>query len=138
MNERKARDFNDEANEALSIKDPSFQPSYLQFWTENLPSPTVDTAFAAANAQIAQLNTDARKAAWEKDKLQLAKDCASLAQLCQQEMQSERSRRQQRILHIRAQNTIGASIIENFMERNLAFMHGQSHEILARVEKVGR
>lgn len=133
-----SRDFNDEINEVLSIKDPGFKASFLQVWCENLPAPKeTERAFTAAEAQIDQLNQDARKAAWERDTLLLAKDVASLGRLYQQEVRSERSKRTQRILHIRSQNCIGASVVDNFMKTSMSFQHGKPNEPLAWADKVG-
>lgn len=130
-----ARDFNNEADEALSIKDPTFQPQCLSLWQENVSPPKADAAFAAAERQLAVLNTDARKAAWERDNLVLAKDIALVGQLFQQESKSQRAERTQRVVHVRAQNVIGASIVSNFMSNNVAFLCGKSHDLAGRVDK---
>ena len=137
-NQTPARDFNDEANEVLLVKDPAFKVSFMQVWTENLPSATPGSsaeAFSAANEQIAQLNQDARKVAFERDTLIFAKDTASLGKLYEQESKSEKSKRTQRVLHIRQQNVIGASIVSSFMQKSMNFVAGKPYELTAAVDK---
>ena len=130
------RDFHNEVSEVITIKDPAFRPSFLQFWMENLPAPKeVANPFKAADEQITQLSNDARQAAWERDTLLLAKDVASLGRLFDCEVKSEKSRRCQKILHIRAQNCIGASLVENFMSSSVAYLHGKSSELMNSVDK---
>lgn len=134
----RVRDFNDEVVEVVMMKDPMFKPSYLHFWNENLPAPkpTVNP-FSVADEQISQLSVDARRAAWERDTLQLAKDLANLGKVFEQETRSEQAKRTQRILHIRQQNLIGASIVENFMKTHLAFHHGNVADLCSHTNKAG-
>lgn len=130
-----ARDFHSEADEALSIKDTAFQPQLVSFWQENAAPAKSDAAFSKADAALTTLNQSAREAAWQRDNLVLARDLALLGQLMQDETKSQRSERQQRILHVRSQNLIGASIVNNFMTTNAAFFSGTAHEITSRLDK---
>ena len=76
------------------------------------------------------LNRDARAAAFEHDKLQLARDIAQIAQLFQCVEKSEKAERLRRITHMRAENSIGASIVENFMLENALHRSGTEHDLM--------
>ncbi|CAJ1344536.1 unnamed protein product [Effrenium voratum] len=124
------RDFHSEANDMLAIKDPAFQPNDLAMWSENAPVIQQEaTALKQADETLSKLNKDARKAAWEMDTLRLARDIAQLGKLYAAEVKSERAMRAQKVLHLKNQNTIGASLVSAFMSQGLVHRSGKQAEL---------
>lgn len=79
------------------------------------------------------LNADARKAAWDYDSLQFARDCAQIAKMFQANEKSLRAER--RITHMRQENAIGASIVETFMDGSACHRSGTEADLLVYVDQ---
>ena len=130
------RDFHAEINDLLAIRDPKLNPEHTQIWTENMPIvKQQDDAICKVDGKLKELSSDARKAAWTADTMKLARDCAALGQLYQRDLKSQRSQRIQKVLHMKNQNTIGASVVSNFMSSSVAHRYGKAGELEAAVGK---
>ena len=128
-----------EATEILAVKNPAFQSCDSSMWHDNEPTqqktPAHEEALNKADMKLDALNKDARAAAFEHDKLQLARDIAQIAQLVQCVDKSEKAERLRRITHMRAENSIGASIVENFMLENALHRSGAEHDMMKLLDQ---
>lgn len=132
-----ARDFHEEAKEILLAQDPAFRSCHSQLWQDHAPKDREDSKpFLAADSKLHQLSEEARQAAWQRDKIQFAKDIANIGCLYKLEAKSERAAKTSKILHCRAQNAIGASLVENYMSEWCQFHSGKQVDIDVRVDKV--
>ena len=86
------RDYTNELMEAVTLRDPNFQPHHLMFWNENvtMKAPPTETSFATVDSEIDKLDKNARESAFRQDCLKLARDCAQLAQLYKMDSKHER------------------------------------------------
>ena len=89
-----------------------------------------------ADEDISKLNADARKVQYDADCLALARDLAQVANLYKEIMKSQQAERQERIVHLRGQNLIGASLVSDFMSNNLAIHSGNPKELISLAERV--
>lgn len=124
------RDFMDEVQDALAVQDPHFELRDSCMWQEHAVEPKVDkTALLAADKQLACLNEDARRRAWEHDQLLLARDVAAISRMMESVEKSIRSQRTQRIMHLRSENTIGASIVSNYLKGHGVHKSGTDEQL---------
>ena len=79
---------------------------------------------------------DARKAQFEADTLALARDIAQIGAIYKEVTKSENARRLEKVVHLRAQNVIGASIVSDFMANNLAVVSGVIKDQMASIDRV--
>eukprot|EP00438_Fugacium_kawagutii_P036303 Skav214225 [mRNA] locus=scaffold856:87145:101073:+ [translate_table: standard] len=131
------QDYTSELMEVLALKDSSFQPHHLQFWTDNVikKASPVEDSFQAVDDQLVQLDKDARASAFRQDTLKLTRDCAQLAQLYKAEANHERSMRIQKVSHLKAQNLAGATYIKKFMSKNARHVAGRTGELEAAADE---
>ena len=94
------------------------------------------TKFDKADAQVTALAADARKAQYEADTLALARDVAQIGQLHRQVLKTESAARTELVLHLRSQNTIGASLISDWMMNNMAVQSGLAKEMVSALDRV--
>lgn len=120
------RDYMSDAETALEVLDPQFNPEETTMFKEHKPEEVdaVKEQVAQCDAQVSVLNQDARKAQFEADCLALARDLAQVASLYKVIEKGERGRRQEKLAHLRAQNVIGAAIVNDYMLQNLAVHSG--------------
>ena len=116
-------------NACLLARDPGFQLHETILWHDNLQTIKVEpgqpnSAMEAADSKLNALSDDARKAAWEHDTLQLARDCAQVGKMFQANEKSVRAERLRRITHMRQENSIGASLVESYMESHARHRSG--------------
>lgn len=138
LNSDELRDFQSEMTEILNTKDPEFKPNFTSVWGEHAKTKKIeDSALEQANNRLEALSADSRKAAYEHDTLLLAKDLATIGKLFGISEKSARAERLKKITHMREQNTMGANIVESFMERNAVLKCGTEPDILSIVEQVG-
>eukprot|EP00435_Cladocopium_sp_Y103_P022441 s2836_g5.t1 len=83
------------------------------------------------------MSKDARKTPFQQDCLKLTRDVAQLGILYQEEVKSDRSNRLQRVLHLKHQNRVGASVISKFMEMNMHCVAGRPGELETAADKAG-
>ncbi|CAL1163042.1 unnamed protein product [Cladocopium goreaui] len=101
------RDFHAEIREVLSQKDPTFKPSFAAMWVDNLPEESEDP-FSKADENLENLS---------KVKLHSSETASSL-------QGTLKSRRTAKVLHLKNQNLIGASVVKSYMESNACFKAG--------------
>eukprot|EP00435_Cladocopium_sp_Y103_P045911 s221_g13.t1 len=78
---------------------------------------------------------DARRAQYEADTLCLARDLAQVGSIYKEVEKTEHAKRTEKLVHLRAQNTIGAAIVSEFMGQNMAVMSGVIKEQLAAIDR---
>ncbi|CAK8990644.1 unnamed protein product [Durusdinium trenchii] len=119
-------DYLSDADTALAALDPQFDVEETSMFKEHKPEEVdhVKQRVAHVDAQMTLLNQDARKAQFEADCLALARDLAQVGSIYQQVEKNDRGRRHEKVAHLRAQNVIGASIVNEFMLANLAVHSG--------------
>ena len=123
-------------NDILAIKEPGFEVKHTQMWVENAPArKKEEAAFINVDTTLTKLNTDARKAAWERDRMKLARDVAQLGKLYKATVESERAVRLEKVLHLKHQNTIGASLVSSYMAQNVQHRSGKQGELEVAVDK---
>ena len=133
---RTARDYNNELNEILDLKDPSFKALHSQLWQEHAPDIKEEIkAFSSIDSKINELGKEAREAAYQRDRVLLAKDLANVGRLYQLVVKNQRASKMNKILHCKAQNTIGASIVSNWMQENCQFRCGKPGDLDFAVDK---
>lgn len=131
-----ARDYHNEADEILEIRDPSWKSIDSGMWQENAPTVKDEVvAFSSVDARLNELGKEAAEAVWQRDRITFAKDIANVGRLFQVVCKGERSRKTNRILHCKAQNSIGASLVSNWMAENCQFRSGKQGELDAAVDK---
>ncbi|CAK9013583.1 unnamed protein product [Durusdinium trenchii] len=109
-------------------------------FTEHAPEkPTsadvIEEKIKGVDEHVGSLTRDARKAQWEIDSLSLARDLAQIGKLLDLTVQNEHSKRTERILHLRNQNTIGASLVADWMSTNLAVHSGPMKDQVNLVDR---
>lgn len=127
-----------DADQALASLDPSFDPEETSLYKEHKP-PEVDVVkaqLAEAEKKMDVLNQQSRKAQYESDTLALARDLAQIFSLMKQVEKSERTRRLEAVSHLRSQNTIGASIVNEYMSNNLSILCGVIKEQMNHIDRV--
>ncbi|CAK9086813.1 Uncharacterized protein SCF082_LOCUS41059 [Durusdinium trenchii] len=106
----------------------------MALWNDFRQKPVCDApaddALQKADSKLEALSVDARRKAWEHDTLQLARDVASLGRLLAASQQSQKAERMKKIMNMRSENTIGGSIIEDFMNRNACHRAGTEVDLL--------
>ncbi|CAK9029592.1 unnamed protein product [Durusdinium trenchii] len=128
----------EELQQIVSIMDPHFQVEQISFWQENLPQTSASKeALEQADRQLAALSDDARAKAWQHDKLMLARDVATISKVYDAVEKSARSKRVQRVCHMRNENAIGASVISGYLEKNGLHRSGSEEQCLAYLEQEG-
>ena len=111
----------------------------MSLWADHLkaqPAVVEGSALDKANSRLESLSADARKAAWEHDCLLLARDTASIAKVFNACEKTERSERLKKITHMRAENTIGSNIVENFTSKHACHKSGTEADLLTFVDQV--
>lgn len=123
----------------MEIKDPSFRVLHTQIFLDNAPKVKHDdSAYTSAEVKVSQLDDESRKAGWQRDTLVLARDVANLGRLFEAEAKSDRAKKTARLLHCKAQNTIGSGIVNAYMTQNCNFVAGKQGELEVAMDKVGQ
>lgn len=132
------RDYNSDADLMLQALNPNFSFKESQLYLDNVPEmpDPVEERMERADEQVSILNQDARKMQFEADTLALARDIAQLTKIYNEITKSEHAKRTEKIAHIRAQNTIGSSIVSDYMANNAAVMSGVIRDQMASVDRV--
>ena len=111
----------------------------MALWNDFRQKPVCDApaddALQKADSKLEALSVDARRKAWEHDTLQLARDVASLGRLLAASQQSQKAERMKKIMRMRSENTIGGSIIEDFMNRNACHRAGTEVDLLTITDR---
>ncbi|CAK9051467.1 Uncharacterized protein SCF082_LOCUS28243 [Durusdinium trenchii] len=111
----------------------------MQLYAEHAPTPAptvaTDAKINAADDQVTDLCKDARRAQFAADSLSLARDTAQLGMLYNEVSKSEAAERTEKVLHLKNQNAIGASIVADFMTGNLAIHSGPVKDQLNLLER---
>lgn len=135
------RDYHDELENQLTLLDDDFRVDQMQLYAEHAPTPAptvaTDAKINAADDQVTDLCKDARRAQFAADSLSLARDTAQLGMLYNEVSKSEAAERTEKVLHLKNQNAIGASIVADFMTGNLAIHSGPVKDQLNLLERVG-
>ena len=120
------RDFVPDANQALELLDPAFQEEDSTIFKEFKPhtEDPMKQQLAQIDEQVSVLAQESKKAQYEADTLALARDLAQITSFYKEVDRSERSKRLEKVHHLRAQNTIGAAIVSEYMNNNLAVNSG--------------
>ncbi|CAK9038707.1 unnamed protein product [Durusdinium trenchii] len=119
-------DFHDELKALVECQHPHFRPADTDMWADHMqnPSSAGKNSLEAADGQIDKLEMDKNKAHFEADALSLARDAAQCAALFQKTQQTERSRRLAKVMHLKQENTVGASIVASYMEKSCKHIGG--------------
>ena len=109
-------------------------------WSENLPenqsSNNQEAQLVQADDVIDKLNLEKSKAEFQADSLALARDASQLASLYRQEMQGERAARLAKVMHLKEQNQIGATLIASFMTKTSRHVGAPLANLQEEVTKV--
>ena len=89
------------------------------------------------NDKLSDLNRDARQSMYQADTLSIAHDIAQVGNLYKAMAKTEHAKKTEKLMHLKSQNTIGASIVSDFMANNLAVHCGVLKDQIAAMEKVG-
>ena len=107
-------------------------------FTEYVPEveDTTEEQVSKADQDINSLTANARKVQFEADSLALARDLAQVGKLYSEMMKTEQAARQERMVHLRNQNVIGASIVGDFMANNMAVHAGPAKDLVSLADRV--
>ena len=108
-------------------------------WTENVPTsskPLGESQLQLADGKINQLVLNQTKLQFEANALSLARDASQLANLYNAEMQSERSTRLARVMHLKQENQIGSAIVTSHMAAHCAHGSGPMSYLHPYIDKV--
>ena len=132
------RDYNSEAEGFIGTLDNHFVMEQTTMYTENAPvnKDVTKEKLDKADESIATLTCDARKAQYEADQLALARDVAQIGALYKEVVKTEAAIRTERITHLRGQNCIGASVVADHMNANMAVYSGTPQEQLNLADRV--
>ena len=132
------RDFHDELKIINEVRDPLFKVEQCKMWIENYPAatkPLQGDQLAAADQTIQHLQQNQAKIQFEADALTLARDATQIASLLAEDVQSERAKRLQRVLHLRQENALGATIVQKHMATHCYHGSGPVSLITPYMEK---
>lgn len=117
--------------------DPLFKVEATAIYNEFLPDrPSKNIAqVESADTKLDSLALDAKRAQYESDQLSLARDIAQIGNLIRALSKSDHARRTERILHIRNQNVIGASLVSTWMASSCSVMSGSVKDQAAAIER---
>ena len=121
--------------------DSAFTPASCTLYSDHVPTPVAvtDTSkITQADAQVAERTKDARKAQWEADTLSLARDVAMLGSLFKEVTKTESSKRAEKVLHLKNQNTIGLALVGDFMHASMSIQSAQPKEQISVMDRAGR
>lgn len=133
------RDFHEDLKVFNEVRDPRFNVEQSKMWIENMPTsskPLGESQLQLADGKINQLVVNQTKLQFEADALSLARDASQLANLYNAEMQSERSTRMARIMHLKQENQIGSAIVTNHMATYCAHGSGPMTYLHPYIDKV--
>lgn len=119
------RDFHDELKPMTECQHPGYRPADTDVWRENMQDHSVTSkVLDDADGTINKLELDKNKAAFQADSLILARDAAQCAALYQKTLQSERSARLAKVMHLKQENSVGATIVAKHMEKECKHVSG--------------
>ena len=126
----------------LTVLDENWDLKETMMFTDRCPQvATTGTRererICQADQEATQLSRDARRAQWDADCLSLARDVAMLGSLYKEVSKSEQAARTSKILHLKNQNTIGASIVKDFMQRYESIHSGPPRDQATLIEQAG-
>lgn len=132
------RDYTCEADEQLALMDPRFCPEDSALWKDHIPKPTetMESKVLQADEELDSLTVSARKSQFEADCLALARDCAQLGQLVKEVSRSEQAARTEKILHLKHQNSIGAGIVADYMDKVVSIKQGNMKDQASLIDRV--
>lgn len=134
------RDFNTDLDTFLTALDPAFSVQETTMYQEHIESvkeeDTPNQVTSMVDEKVSQLAADARRAQYDADSLALARDVAQVSNIHKALCKSEQAARNERLSHFRAQNTIGAALVAEFMAGNMSVHSGTSKEMLGVIERV--
>ena len=110
-------------------------------WQEHAPKTeeiTKQAQLSAADDKLESLSKDAKQKAWQHDSLSLARDVAAIAKMYQQVQKDTNAERIRRVAHVRSENMIGASIINNHMEQHAKHMAGSENDLINAAEQADK
>ncbi|CAL1172840.1 unnamed protein product [Cladocopium goreaui] len=88
-----------------------------------------------ADQKLQALSAESRKAQFQADSLALARDLAQVGNVYRDVVKSENSIRQERIMHLRGQNCIGAALVADYMSLNMAVHAGSLKEQISLADR---
>ena len=132
------RDYNSDADSALGCLDPTFDPKETPMYKEHMPEQhdPVNEKLVEINQDVSELTRDAQKSMYTADTLSLAHDIAQLGNLYKVSSKNEHAKKMEKTLHLKAQNTIGASIVSEYMAGNMAVHSGVMKDQVNLMERV--
>lgn len=133
------RDFHSDVDTWLACADSTWKPETTSIYAEHMPAvsaPDHTQEIAAADAKHSVLTADAKKAQYTADTLALARDVAQIGHLFKAVVSSEHARRTDKILHLRNQNAIGASIISDWMNQHMSIHCGPVKSLQNIIDRV--
>ena len=136
---KQVRGFTTEADTFVKTLDPQFKIEETIMFTEVAPK-KIDTTkekVEQADQKLQALSAESRKAQFQADSLALARDLAQVGNVYRDVVKSENSIRQERIMHLRGQNCIGAALVADYMSLNMAVRAGSLKEQISLADRAG-
>lgn len=134
------RDFNTDLDTFLTALDPAFSVEDTTIYQEHVESVKEEDkpnqVSSMVDEKVSQLAADARRAQYDADSLALARDVAQVSNIHKALCKSEQAARNERLSHLRTQNTIGAALVADWMSSNMSVHSGTSKEMLGVIDRV--
>lgn len=132
------RDYTADADDALGCLEETFQPQATTIYKEHMPEDKDRAAeqLKQVETQVSTFNHEAKVAMYAADTLSLAHDLAQIGNVYKAISKSEHARKTEKVLHLKAQNTIGAAIVQDFMANNMAIGSGVLKDQISLVDRV--
>lgn len=107
-------------------------------YKEHMPEENdmVQEKLVEINQDVSDLTRDAQKSMYTADTLSLAHDIAQLGNLYKAISKNEHAKKMEKTLHLKNQNTIGASIVSEYMAGNMAIHSGVTKDQVNLIERV--
>ena len=133
------RDFNTDAEQALGCLDPDFRPEETVIFKEHAPvvEDKMKEKLQTCHQQVSSLTQNAKNAMYTADTLSLAHDLAQIGNVYKAIGKNEHAKKTEKVLHLKSQNTIGASIVADHMATNCAVHSGVLKDQISVCERVG-
>eukprot|EP00435_Cladocopium_sp_Y103_P058278 s510_g20.t1 len=130
-------DYTSDADSYLSYLESAFDPKETAMYKEHMPEQhdLVKEKLNEVNQEVSDLTREAQQSMYTADTLSLAHDIAQLGNLYKAVSKNEHAKKMEKTLHLKAQNTIGASIVSEYMANNLAVHSGVLKDQLNVVER---
>lgn len=131
------RDFHDELKSLIECQQPGFRACDTDMWRDNIADVAMkESEMAAADSELLKLERNKTAVQFQADSLALARGAAQCANLYQRTLQTERSARLARVMHLKQENSTGAGIVSQIMDTKCKHVAGPMTLLQSALDQV--